>query len=227
MLPALEKPIVCYVTDRQGFGPHGTRAELRGAIHLAVAAGVDWIQVREKDLPARDLLALTSEALTAGPAPRRSGEGAPRVLVNDRLDVAVAARAHGLHLGQGSVPVREVFAWRRRGFLPQDFVLGVSCHDEQEARAAENAGADYIFFGPIFDTPSKRRFGPAQGIARLSGASKAVRIPVIAIGGVNQSNGGECIIAGAAGVAAIRMFQESNGEDELREAIDRIRSAKR
>jgi thiamine-phosphate pyrophosphorylase len=227
LLPALEKPIVCYVTDRQAFGPHPAAAQLGARIRSAVAAGVDWIQVREKDLSARDLFAATSEALTVGRAQRRPDKGALRVLVNDRLDVAIAARAHGLHLGQASVPVGEVFAWRRRGILPQDFALGVSCHDLEEARAAENAGADYIFFGPIFDTPSKRSFGPAQGIDRLSGVCKAVRVPVIAIGGVDQTNGGECIIAGAAGVAAIRMFQESNQDDQLRRAIDRIRSATR
>ena len=188
---------------------------------------MDWIQVREKDLPVRDLLALTSQALTATLPRSGIGDGATRVLVNDRLDVAIAAGAHGLHLGQSSLPIHAVFDWTRGKITSSHFLLGVSCHSLQEARAAADAGADYIFFGPIFVTPSKRSFGPPQGLGRLRSACEAVAIPVIAIGGVNAESGCECIGAGAAGVAAIRMFQESNDEIELRGAIERIRSAKR
>ncbi len=227
MLPAPDKPIVCYVTDRQAFGLPDADTKLRSAIHLAATCGVDWIQIREKDLIATHLLALTADALHATSQNTRTDGQWTRVLVNDRVDVAVAAGAQGVHLGQASIPIREVSTWRGHGSLPRDFTLGVSCHSVQEARAAADAGADYIFFGPIFDTPSKRRFGVPQGTDRLNAVCNAVRIPVIAIGGVNQANGGECIVAGAAGVAAIRMFQEANDQDGLREAIEQIRNAKR
>ena len=227
MLPAPEKPIVCYVTDRKAFGTQDALSKLRPSIHLAAASGVDWIQVREKDLPAKSLLELATFALDLGPPEKRTKNGFPRVLVNDRLDVAIAAGAHGVHLGQASLPIDDVVSWARRGIARKGFLLGVSCHRVEEARTAAAAGAGYILFGPIFDTPSKRSFGAPLGLDRLRSACQAVTIPVIAIGGGNAANGCECIMAGAAGIAAIRMFQEANDEDELREAIEGIRSAKR
>ena len=126
---------------------------LDACIARAIAAGVDWVQIREKDLPARRLLALTEAAVR--PARR---EGRTRVMVNDRLDVALAAQAHGVHLGTRSMPADLV-----RRLAPRDFVVGVSCHSLEEALAAQAAGADYILLGPIFATPSKLRYGPPLG----------------------------------------------------------------
>ena len=150
------------------------------------------------------------------------GRVARRVIVNDRLDVALAAGAAGVHLGGESVPAREVVRWCRRRNAPAGFLIGVSCHSLEEAREAEDSGASYVFFGPVFETPSKKKFGPPQGIARLGEACRAVRIPVIAIGGVNEGNVAECLRAGAAGIAAIRMFQESSEAETLKRAIKRI-----
>ena len=128
--------------------------------------------------------------------------------MNDRLDVALAAGADGVHLGEASLPVEAVAEWRRSAGHGE-FQIGVSCHSVESARAAERGGADYIIFGPVFATPSKASFGPPQGIARLREVCAAVRIPVLAIGGVTLENADSCIDAGAAGVAAIRLFQET------------------
>jgi len=129
-----------------------------------------------------------------------------RVLVNDRLDVALAANAAGVHLGEKSLPLEVVCEWRRSaGRL--DFLIGVSCHSLETARAAERGGADYIFFGPVFATPSKAAYGAPQGVERLREVCASISIPVAAIGGVSLENARECIAAGAAGIAAIRMFQ--------------------
>ena len=209
------KPIICYVTDRKVLGASDSAENLLARIRAATTAGVDWVQIRERDLPTRELLALTKEAISA-----RDGEA--RILVNDRLDVALAAGAAGVHLGGASLPAREAVRWLRAGNAPAEFLIGVSCHSVEEAREAEDGEASYVFFGPVFDTPAKRSYGPPQGIARLAEVCSGVRIPVIAIGGVNEENGTECVGAGAAGIAAIRMFQESRNPETLKRTLARL-----
>lgn len=217
MLPAPKKPIVYYVTDRKAFYPADSIARVRDTIYIAVAAGADWVQVREKDLPGRALLPIVKDAVAVAAA-----RGQARVIVNDRLDVALAGGADGVHLGSKSLPPREVSTWCRRGNASAEFSIGVSCHSLEEARAAESDGASYIFFGPIFETPSKKAFGKAQGVGKLADVCNAVRIAVVAIGGVSAENAAECIQAGAAGIAAIRLFQEASGLDQLKDAIERL-----
>jgi thiamine-phosphate pyrophosphorylase len=213
-LPPERKPILCYVTDRRAFEAGAIPSDpspgdsnpahtnpLHNSIRRAIAGSAEWIQIREKDLDTRSLLELARFAVA------EARGGSARVLVNDRLDVAFAANASGVHLGENSLPVEAVAEWRRAaGRL--DFLIGVSCHSLESARAAELGGADYIFFGPVFATPSKATFGAPQGIERLRGVCAAVEIPVLAIGGVNLENSGDCVAAGAAGIAAIRLFQQ-------------------
>jgi thiamine-phosphate pyrophosphorylase len=220
-LPTGRKPIVCYVTDRRAFeiapiapdSPAGYPTPLRShslreSIRAATAAGVGWIQIREKDLETRALVDLARFAVAETRAT------AARVFINDRLDIALAANAAGVHLGEKSLPLEEVTQWRRStGRL--DFLIGVSCHSLESARAAERSGADYIFFGPVFATPSKAEFGAPQGIERLQEVCASVEIPVLAIGGVNAGNARACITAGAAGIAAIRLFQDPEDSAEL------------
>jgi thiamine-phosphate pyrophosphorylase len=206
--PVPDRPVVCYVTDRKSLGTAASVSGLLEKIRMAANAGVDWIQIREKDLPARELLALVREAVSIA----QSSEGKALVIVNDRLDVALAAGAAGVHLGGESAPARDVIRWCRAGNGPAGFRIGVSCHRAEETHEAASAGADYVLFGPIYQTPSKKSYGPPQGIARLREVSAAVRIPVIAIGGVNEANAGECIRAGARGIAAIRMFQQAQNQ---------------
>lgn len=198
-------PLLCYVTDRRALS---NPADLIGRIAGAASAGIPWIQIREKDLSTRELLALARAAVTVA-AENSAPESPARIIVNDRLDVALAARAAGVHLAESSIPVSAVNEWRGRGVSTNAIMLGASCHSMEAARAAERDGADYVFFGPLFATPGKARFGPPQGVKRLEEVSRSVKIPVLAIGGITAENAGECIAAGAAGIAAIRMFQEA------------------
>jgi thiamine-phosphate pyrophosphorylase len=218
-LNKISKFIVCYVTDRQSLDlTAGERPEsaLIQRIEYAAGAGVDWIQIREKDLPARELLALTRTAIRV--CHKVSTQRAPRILINDRFDVAWAAGAGGVHLGERSLPIRALVNARRESGLA-DFLLGASCHSLDAALRATGEGADYLFFGPIFATPSKTSFGPPQGLAKLAEICRAVSIPVIAIGGITLENAAACGAAGAAGIAAIRLFQ---GRSALTEIMARL-----
>jgi thiamine-phosphate pyrophosphorylase len=140
-------------------------------------------------------------------------------LVNDRIDVALATGAAGVHLGESSIPAGTVGEWRRAAGRT-NFRIGVSCHSMEAARTAEDSGADYIFFGPVFATPSKAAYGAPQGIEKLQQVCRAVRIAVIAIGGVTVENANSCVAAGARGIAAIRLFQESG---DLPALVNRLR----
>jgi thiamine-phosphate pyrophosphorylase len=208
--------VLCYVTARKLLGSSRDAEALLQAIASAGSAGVDWIQIREKDLPARELLEVTRSAIAVVP-------GATRVMINDRLDVALASGAAGVHLGAASLPVAEAVRWCRRGNAPAEFRIGVSCHNLREAVEAERAGASYIFFGPVYETPSKAQFGPPQGIERLAEVCGSVRIPVIAIGGMNEGNAAACLRAGAAGIAAIRLFQEAPDSAALSRIVAHLR----
>jgi len=130
-----------------------------------------------------------------------------RILVNDRLDVALALHAGGVHLGEQSLPPRDACRLREALHREKDFLIGVSCHSLDAAKSAEQGGADYIFFGPVFATPSKSAYGAPQGLARLGEVCRAVSIPVLAIGGITLDNFASCISAAASGIAAIRLFQ--------------------
>lgn len=228
MRAAANKPIVCYVTDRRASSGAGTEANAIARIvqsaQVALAAGVDWLQVREKDLPGGQLLELARRMVYLAAEHTAETDWPARIVINDRLDVALAAAADGVHLGRESAPAHEVVRWCRAGNAPKGFVIGVSCHSVEEAREAENAKTDYIFFGPVFETPSKQPFGAPQGIERLAEVCHCVAVPVIAIGGVDQENAASCIGAGASGIAAIRMFQSSPDLKAIRESVASIQS---
>jgi thiamine-phosphate pyrophosphorylase len=220
-------PLLCYVTDRRALraaNPAESIAALTQKIEEVAAAGIDWVQIREKDLPARELASLTRQALGAAAKFSAKRASAIRVLVNDRLDVAIAERADGVHLGEKSLPVAEakrlVESAQGQRAIDESFLIGVSCHSLEAAKVAARDGADYIFFGPIFSTPSKVPFGAPQGMARLKQVCRALAIPVLAIGGITLENAASCTEAGAAGVAAIRLFQET---ETPQAAIDELR----
>jgi thiamine-phosphate pyrophosphorylase len=162
-----------------------------------LADAADWIQIREKDLSARDLFELVRNVL-AQPNPR-----GVKILVNTRIDVALAAGASGAHLPSGSpAPL----AWRP--MTPPGFLLGVSCHSPEEVRTAKEEGADYAIFGPVFPPLSKPAQSPPVGLTGLARAvAAASKIPVLALGGITRANIAACIETGAAGVAGISLYQ--------------------
>ena len=185
------------------------RASLLRKIEAVVAAGVDWIQIREKDFSGRDCALLIRKALQCAAKPSTSEANPTRILVNDRLDVALTEGAGGVHLGENSLPVGEAKRLADSRGRGKDFLIGVSCHTLEAAKSAASAGADYIFFGPVFATPSKAAYGAPQGLERLAEVCRAVSLPVLAIGGVTLENAASCLSVGASGIAAIRLFQDA------------------
>jgi thiamine-phosphate pyrophosphorylase len=168
-------------------------------IAAAVTAAIDLIQVREKALTTRMLYELVTRAAEIT---RNSGT---KLLVNDRADVAASAGADGVHLTTRSLPVSVV-----RQSFGNDFLIGVSTHSLTEARAAQAANADFAVFGPVFQTPSKEKYGPPVGLEQLKRVCVELKpFPIYAIGGVNEDNFADCLRAGAQGIAAIRMFEDA------------------
>ena len=217
--------IFYYVTDRRQF--QGTesrqRARLLEKMAEAAKAGVDFIQLREKDLGGRELELLAGEAMRR----IRGHGGNTRLLVSSRVDVALAAGADGVHLRADDVAASEarvIFSKAGAG----EPVIGVSCHSLAEVRLAESHGAGLAVFGPVFEKSGAAGQGlaalreacgqvPARGI---EAAMPAGQMPVLALGGVTAENAAACLQAGAAGIAAIRLFQEN----EVAEVIEKIRA---
>ncbi len=183
----------CYITDRHTL-PSGRT--LLDSISSNLQAGADWIQIREKDLSPRELYDLVRAAI-ALPNPRNVA-----ILVNARVDVALAAGAAGVHLPSNSPAPR---SWR--GLVPKGFLIGVSCHTREEVQTAGEQGADYVVFGPVFSPLSKGSDLVPRGLDGLTESVAATDIPVLALGGVTNQNAGLCIAAGAKGIAAISLFQ--------------------
>jgi thiamine-phosphate pyrophosphorylase len=162
------------------------------AVRLALKGGVRAVQLREKDLPMRELLALAQELR------RITKEFSARLFINDRVDVAVAVDADGVHLAGQSIPLAAA-----RRIVGRNMLIGASTHSIEEAREAEKGGADFITFGPIFSTPSKEKLGAPVGMEALRTVKKNVRIPVFGLGGIKSENIAQVIQAGADGVAMI------------------------
>jgi thiamine-phosphate pyrophosphorylase len=208
MTRALARPITYLITG--GESSSATRSEseefrrLLALVRAAVEARVTLVQLREKELTGRALFELASAAARIA---RGSGT---RVLVNDRADVARAAGCDGVHLTASSLEASAV----RRAF-GEAFLIGVSAHTLEEARAGAAGGADFAVFGPVFDTPSKRAYGPPVGLEALAKAAHELSpFPLLALGGVGEGEVERVLRAGAAGVAGIRLF--ANGQNLAR-----------
>ncbi|HEY3738833.1 MAG TPA: thiamine phosphate synthase [Bryobacteraceae bacterium] len=186
----------CYITDRRMFG--GSIDALIANIERQIAAGVDWIQIREKDLSGRELALLARRAVELAGNSRNG----TRILINSRLDIALASGAHGIHLPSASPPASAFRPFAR------DLRIGVSCHNREELAAAEAEGADYAVLGPVFAPRSKAMEGPWLGLKKFEELVRDTRIPVLALGGITHENSQACIEAGAAGVAGISLFQQ-------------------
>lgn len=206
------RPILCYVTDRRALpllSPSAPFEPILRLVESAAQAGIDWIQIREKDLSGKECAALVQQALNRAAKSSSGSATMPRIVVNDRLDVALAERAGGVHLAENSVFVGDAQRLVEARVPPADFLIGVSCHSLEAAISAASDGADYVMFGPVFPTPSKAVYGPPQGLDSLAAVCRAVSIPVLAIGGITLENAASCLSAGAAGIAAIRLFQDA------------------
>jgi thiamine-phosphate diphosphorylase len=206
------RPVLCLVTDRHRFAGASNVDDRRkedflvGCVGAAAQAGVDLIQVRERHLEGGALTRLAQRCVEAVDGT------STRVLVNDRVDVALASGAHGVHLPGHGVP-----ALRVRRIVPPGFLIGRSVHHASEAaRVADEGGLDYLVFGTIFPTTSKAGVSPA-GLEGLAAAAAAVSLPVLAIGGITAANALAIARTGAAGVAAIAMFADvcMHGFDRL------------
>lgn len=205
-------PAIVMVTDRQRLA--GSLDRVAGAIARAARAGVDLVQIREPDLDDRALAAFVTRAATSIRGTRA------RVVVNGRADIGLAAGAAGVHLPGSGVPAPRVCA-----IVPQGFLVGRSVHSRAEAQAAESAGGcDYLIFGTVFPSNSKPPGHPAAGLDVLRDVCQAVRLPVIAIGGINAARAADVAHAGAKGAAGIELFANAD-EGALAAAVERMRRA--
>ncbi len=201
--------MICFVTDRHR-GADSSRTYLLDRIHAAAAAGVDVIQVRERDLPDRDLLSLVRDALGA------IRGTAARLLVNDRLDIALASAAAGVQLRADSID-----ATRIREIVPRGFLIGRSIHHPTEAAAARDC--DFLLFGTVFASSGKPAGHRVAGVDMLADACRRTRVPVLAIGGIDETNVHEVAAAGAAGIAAVSLFMADRSVEEVVSAVRAIR----
>ncbi|HEX7723807.1 MAG TPA: thiamine phosphate synthase [Pyrinomonadaceae bacterium] len=198
----LSRPILYLIT--RGATTEGTRPDapefalILHQVSAAVAAGINLIQIREKQLTGRVLFELVEQArdLTRGTN--------TRLLVNDRADVSVSAGADGVHLTAQSLDAAII-----RKTFGTEVLIGASTHSLAEARAAQEQGADFIVFGPVFETQSKKLFGPPAGLEQLSAVVRALRdFPVLALGGISPANAVDCFAAGVLGIAGISLFSD-------------------
>jgi thiamine-phosphate pyrophosphorylase len=191
------------ITDRKQ-----AKMPLTAAVRLALEGGVRAVQLREKDLPVRELLSLSQElrAITQ--------EFGAMLFINDSVEVAMAVNADGVHLGHQSMPVKAV-----RKIVGKDFLIGVSTHSLAEAKDAEAGGADFITIGPIFGTPSKAMLGTPVGINILKELKCDMAIPFYALGGVKSGNIAQVIGAGATGVAMISAIMAA---EDIKKASSKV-----
>lgn len=175
------------ITDRKQ-----TKLPLPEAVRLALQGGVPAVQLREKDLPVRELLVLAQELRNI------TREFGAKLFVNDHVDVAVAVEADGVHLGHQSMPVDAV-----RKIVGNGMLIGASTHSVQEAKDAEAKGADFVTFGPIFETPSKVQYGKPVGKSTIKEVKYHINVPLFALGGIKSTNVLQVLAAGADGVALI------------------------
>ena len=213
-LQSPDSPLLYLITSGQTTAQttpaHKDFSSVLQLVDAAVSAGIDLVQIREKNLSASVLyqLATNAAAVTRG--------SDTKLLVNDRADIASASGADGVHLTTRSLPVDVV----RRTFGDQ-FLIGVSTHSLAEAGAARHSGADFVVFGPVFETPSKEKYGAPVGLSILAQvASELSPLPVLALGGLEVSRVAACIQAGARGVAAIRMLSDP---ERLSDIVKNIR----
>jgi thiamine-phosphate pyrophosphorylase len=196
-----------YITDRRQFagGAQEQEERLLAKIAECVAAGVEYIQLREKDLEARELENLAHKAMAAIEGSRT------KLLINARTDVALACGAHGVHLPANAIApseVRSIFVRAGRS----EPVIGVSAHSNSEVASAESHGASFAVFGPVFEKKGSANREGLEQLREICHRTEAAQppMPTWALGGITLENAGLCAAVGAAGIAAIRLFQQND-----------------
>jgi len=204
----MPRPLLYYITDRTQFPGTETqrRQRLFDKIREAAACGVDYIQLREKDLSSREFETVARQALETV----RTQNSPTRLLINSRSDIALAVGADGVHLRSDDISVADArmaasLASGNQKPETRNWLIAVSCHSEEEVRVAANSGADFVVFAPVFEKDGR---SPA-GLEALRRACQ-LNVPVLALGGVTLDNAQSCLEAGAAGIAGIRLFQEND-----------------
>ena len=210
-----QKPLIYLITSGQTTLETSPATKdfssLLSLARAAVEANVDLLQIRERNLSAKVLYKLTASAADI------TRTSHTKLLVNDRADVAAAAGADGVHLATNSLSAEVV-----RNAFGDDFLIGVSTHSLTEAVSARAGGADFVVFGPVFDTPTKEKYGEPRGLKQLETVtSELAPFPVLALGGLTLERVSDCIEAGAQGIAAIRML---NDPIQLGGIVDEIRN---
>lgn len=195
-----KRPLFYYITDRKQLAG----ISLIKCIQRAVDWGADFVQIREKDLPDRQLFDLASRAVLLSRGTKCN------ILVNGRADIALATGAHGVHLPSAGLKASEI-----RGWLPGDFLVGVSVHTEDEIANACTQKADYALLGHVFPTESKRDYGPSLGLDFLRNVCSKVSLPILALGGMRPELIDSVLEAGSAGVAGISLFQKKTEFEKL------------
>lgn len=207
----MQRPVLFCVTGRRRF--NYSMEQLLDRIRFAAEAGVDLIQIRERDLSAAALVDLTRSAVAA------AAGTTTRVLVNDRIDVAIAAGAGGVHLRADSIA-----ASRARTIAPTGFVIGRSVHSPEEAAQTEaGGGCDYLLFGTVFESAGKSQGHRIAGVGALRATCARAALPVIAIGGIDAGRVPAVAAAGAAGVAGIGVFMEASSAADMRARVESLR----
>jgi len=182
--------------------------ELSLVVEEALKGGVRAVQLREKDLSSRDLYE------TAHDLRKLTSCYGARLFINDRVDIALAVDADGVHLGNASIPVR-----RARKIIGEKKLIGVSCHNRVSAISAEEMGADFITFGPVFYTPSKAVYGDPVGVGKLALVTELLQIPVFALGGIKQDTISQATAAGAHGIAMVSAIMAAENPREEAKAL--------
>lgn len=196
-------PIFMLITDRKQ-----SRLPLINAVKLALKGGVNTIQLREKDLPTKDIYSMACELRAITHDLNAS------LIINDRVDIVLAANADGVHLGWQSMPVNRV-----RGLIGFERRIGISAHTLQEALQAQDSGADYITYGPVFKTPSKEGILEPTGTEAIRELKEKIKIPIIALGGINVDNAERVMASGADGIAVVSGILKSDNPENTAQSL--------
>jgi len=208
LIPCVEDTVLVdfhlyLITDR-----HATKRPLVEAARLALEGGVRAVQLREKDLPIRELLAMARDLR------QLTREFNAKLFINERVDVAIVSEADGVHVGVNGIPVPAV-----RHIVGDRMLIGASTHNIEEAKAATDGGANFITFGPLFETPSKMKYGNPVGIKLLNCIANLIAIPVFGLGGVKSGSIAQIMAAGAHGIACISAILSA---DDIKQAAERM-----